>query len=1226
MDRRHRSAARSRYGPRRGGWLTVAVLLAALGARSASAAAADPVVHLGAARQSGVFNVGPSTATLGRAGETLTLRFRLPPGTAAGVWSKEWPADFQAGRVDLIQTRVEATQGETAPNRLRVALEIKGTAGTQRVPLTLRGRSPDQTAGAGAESDAIPLQWGQIGTVTEVVVAVEPAPGLDEAVDGELSLAIQFVATPLTQKLADSVLGRLLGALGLAGLTALVWAFLVRWLAPAQPRPGLTGAARDWSFGLGLVATLGLGVAVFDFGARPAADYGTYTLGGALVGALLGGIVAELWSRAATGRDLTSGEWMRDSAITGALAACTSPMAILQAPGSWADALLLSQTAAGLAVVIYHLANARRLATAGRHLGGIAGSLIAATPVLFGALVLLAADCRGLMEQLGGWITLGVGGKDLNFLVEAVGRVVVLWGFNEALAAGLGLATKGRFEGSIRLHLTLLAASVAAILAPWVADYGASGAVPGWAGWLQPVVTVLAAAVAEAGLWAEVYLITGLLLDAVAGFAPTGAASQRHAVGGMGKALVYAGVFMAILQGIGLLVGIGWFRTFAVALPWAVAVPVGALVFPLVKTIIETFDGSQGFLRRAARSYRDPRLYARGAVAGLGLGLAASFGVVGWSIAGRSAFGFGFGALTYAGVNLVTHLVAAADRRARVQPLRVYLVQAGLGGFIGAAIGFYFDATQVQVVVAKFGRYLAVGQAADPFDVRPFLSKWGRIDLGTTTGGAKLLFDESLAGVISWAVPAWLFAINRTFLAAYFARETAPIRSLVTPAGRSALGRNMIEVLRWGLWMSPIINSFLRPMGEPTWYNQDGAIRTLFAIGHDATEPTAAFQSWSLGVFTALLAYDSLRILIWLDHMGLRVATLVNLSFLGMDKLDEKLARFLRPSSTARCIPEGVKRFTTWAPLLIPFYIPRGHDWDVAWENSGAGHPPAVVTLAGSLLHWPWFEQMGLMLGLVAASSGGFAALRWFGSRREVAQQTSWTLSNPEYAVTVARSGAVTSEIKSRGFDLTRRSYDTLDPAGRALYLVIEEADGRRRTVPIFGQFPGGELPDWVAGDEHGIVFRREVAELRVEVRVDLLDPTDPMELWSIHLVNQAATPRKLFLIPYLEWVLNRPDADRGHTQYNRLFAEMEYVPALNAVLAWDKHAKALGFVASSRPPIGFLTSRMDFIGRARNLRSPRALETLAFTPAERDRGPSRHSTRSRPSSLMPASTSASKG
>src|SRR4029077_260981 len=97
-----------------------------------------------------------------------------------------------------------------------------------------------------------------------------------------------------------------------------------------------------------------------------------------------------------------------------------------------------------------------------------------------------------------------------------------------------------------------------------------------------------------------------------------------------------------------------------------------------------------------------------------------------------------------------------------------------------------------------------------------------------------------------------------------------------------------------------------------------------------------AFRAWSLQVFIALLAYDAVRILIWLDHMGLRVATLVNLSFLGMDRLEERLARFLGRAATARCIPEGVKRFATWAPLLIPFYIPRGKDWDYAWSQAEA--------------------------------------------------------------------------------------------------------------------------------------------------------------------------------------------------------------------------------------------------------------------------------------------------
>src|SRR5204863_4163985 len=127
----------------------------------------------------------------------------------------------------------------------------------------------------------------------------------------------------------------------------------------------------------------------------------------------------------------------------------------------------------------------------------------------------------------------------------------------------------------------------------------------------------------------------------------------------------------------------------------------------------------------------------------------------------------------------------------------------------------------------------------------------------------------------------------------------------------------------------------------------------------DARLSPDAFRAWSLQVFIALLAYDAVRVLIWLDHMGLRVATLVNLSFLGMDKLEQRLARFLAPASTARCIPEAVKRFTTWAPLLIPFYIPRGQDWDYAWSQAealqraaGAGSLAGFVAqpLAGKLL------------------------------------------------------------------------------------------------------------------------------------------------------------------------------------------------------------------------------------------------------------------------------------
>ena len=1171
------------------------------------AGAADLEVSLASAGEKGVFNVGASRATLGSATTTVehsdpeavpTLSFVLPPGTAAGVWSKKYPDRLAAGQVDLVRYRVAPTDRQAKPPGVAVALEIKGTTGTQSIPLTV---SPADSL---AET---PLNWGQIGAVTEVVVSVNPAPGEDGEVAGTLQLDVRFEATPWTTKLAGSPLPRLGGVAVVAGLLALVWFGIQAVRDGTKPTPEARGPAaltHDLLGGLALAATLGLGAVVFDLGAWPSAEVGSWFL---LV-AGLGGLLGFVWSFALSGRGPSAGELVRDTLASGLLAATSSPLAILQVPAGWGDTLLLSQTAAAVAFVLYHLGNARRLATSGRHLGPVAGASIVATPFVFGWLVLLAADARGLAGQLGAWLTLDLLGAYPE-LAASLGRVLTLWAFNEAVALALGLMTKGRPSGSIRLHVLLLAASMVAVVAPWLADYGSSVEIAGWAVGLPPIVATLAASLSEAGLWAEVYLITGLLLDAVAGFAPTGAASQRHTLSGMGKGAVYAGVFMAILQGVGLLLSEAKFRVWLLDYPIVLAVPLGALVFPLIKTIIETFDGSKGFARRTARSYRDPLLYARGAVVGLGVGLAVALGMDRASIGDRALFGFGFGMLAYAGVNLVAHAIEASRGKGQVLPFRVYLIQSLLGGSIGAALGFYFDETQVAVVVAKFWRYLAVGQTPEAFDVRPFLSKWGRIDLGSTTGGAKLLFDESLAGVISWAVPAWLFAINRTFLASYFAGELAPIRNLVTPEGRSTLGRNMIEVLRWGLWMSPIINSFLRPMAEPTWYNQDGAIRTLFAIGHDATESTASFQSWSLGVFTALLASDALRILIWLDHMGLRVATLVNLSFLGMDRLDSKLARFLAPASTARCIPEGVKRFTTWAPLLIPFYIPRGHDWDVAWEKSGAGNPPAVVTLLDPWLHGAPLALIGMMVGLVGVSSAGFAATRLLGNRRRQAERVAWTLSNPEYALTIEPSGAVTSVIKSRGYDLTRRSYDGLDPAGRALFLVVE-GEGDRPMIPILGQFPGGGLPAgespnfdqpavvWSPGND-AIGFARIANPVQARVAITLPDPDAAVELWTIHLVNPGSDSCQVSLVPYLEWVLNLPGADRGHTQYNRLFAEMEYVPGLHAVLAWDKHSKALGFLAGDVEPTGFLTSRMDFIGRARNLRSPRVLETMAFDPPE---------------------------
>lgn len=118
---------------------------------------------------------------------------------------------------------------------------------------------------------------------------------------------------------------------------------------------------------------------------------------------------------------------------------------------------------------------------------------------------------------------------------------------------------------------------------------------------------------------------------------------------------------------------------------------------------------------------------------------------------------------------------------------------------------------------------------------------------------------------------------------------------------------------------------------------------------------------------------------------------------------------------------------------------------------------------------------------------------------------------------------------------------------------------------------------------------------IRATVTISIPDATSAVELWEIELQNLTDSARKVKVVPYLEWVLNDPGADRGHTQYNRLFPEMSYRPEWHAVFALHRYTKKLGILAASTPPRGFLASRVDFIGRAGSIWSPRCLETLDF-------------------------------
>src|SRR5271169_4869142 len=400
--------------------------------------------------------------------------------------------------------------------------------------------------------------------------------------------------------------------------------------------------------------------------------------------------------------------------------------------------------------------------------------------------------------------------------------------------------------------------------------------------------------------------------------------------------------------------------------------------------------------------------------------------------------------------------------------------------------------------------------------------------------------------------------------------------------------------------MAPIINSFLRQSPDPTWYNQDGAIRSGVAIATDATQNPGDFRQFSLTLFLGLLAYDWLRVLIWFDHMGLRVATLVNLSFLGGDRADEAAARFIGHHGRTRAIPDGIRRFGTWAPLLIPFYIPRGGEWDKAWTGAetlargGAPMPDAIRSLA--------FAYGAAIAGMAAASLAAVvkeraksgAAAPWLeGAPRELARRPErYVFNNGAVGVEVLRDGRGAAFVMGaeRGggpIDLFRRPLDPLQARGHFFY-VSEEGEA---------PWSIGFEPARRAGDyrleEPGFNRLAIVNALNgVEARMEIAPDEEQIAVlsWRIRLTDTSGRPRRLRLTSFCEIAGSDVGAYARDLDFAGMHVETVFVRALNAVLARNRLLRSAradrGETAffAVRPGagtelIGYEDSRIRFIG-----------------------------------------------
>ena len=212
-------------------------------------------------------------------------------------------------------------------------------------------------------------------------------------------------------------------------------------------------------------------------------------------------------------------------------------------------------------------------------------------PFLFNQLLLLGSTPR--IEELGWRLT-----RQADIGVElwrVIGRTAVLLLFTEVLLVGIGFVMDRRWLKEVRLHALIVVSAVLAAATPQIADFGSTGIGP-----LARPMAIAAVALAFAGLWGQVFLVTGVLLDAFRSRRPSWRLSARHWQAGAVKGAIYGGLFMALVQICAIVAGSPTALSLAGDWPVPVMALLGAILFPLLRTIVESFDGSAALRSPAA--------------------------------------------------------------------------------------------------------------------------------------------------------------------------------------------------------------------------------------------------------------------------------------------------------------------------------------------------------------------------------------------------------------------------------------------------------------------------------------------------------------------------------------------------------------------------------------------------------------------------------------------------
>ena len=747
-----------------------------------------------------------------------------------------------------------------------------------------------------------------------------------------------------------------------------------------------------------------------------------------------------------------------------------------------------------------------------------------ALPFLFSLLIALGAPP---VTQIGGVLLLGVDVPDI--FKNIAGRTLVLFLLNEAVVVGVPLAL-GRFlPRQWRPHGILFASAFLASLTPYVATSVSYFIAPYLPAPLTAAVATVAAALAQAGLWGQTYLVT----QAIAGLLRATPSLQVVVFHdwrtGAEKGAVYGFVFMALLLAVGLVV----------SFPPAVAVIsasgpiggalIGAALFPLARAIVESTDSTPPFFARVEEIYLHPSNYLRGVVAGAAVGLALMIGLPAASGGDRFLFGAAVGALAYAGVDAAIDFFALTQgRRQHLRSWRVYSLGALLGGLVAGAIAWYLDTGQVDDDRRRNSSpissldYAADGRPIDALRHPPVVLQMGR-DRSRRRRWRRAAAFRRVAvrrdpmGVRRAAVLDQSVLPHRAGAAQ--PRAVAPTRELARArhAGRERRARAALGpvdgagdlFLPEGVAGSDLVQSGRahphrrRELDEPT------SCRTMISA------PGASTSSRRCSPMTRCAFSSGSTIWVCASRPWSICPSSAATSPTKRRRASSARRRRAAP------FRKGIRRFGTWAPLLLPFYIPRGAEWDKAW--SAAEH---MSQTAAAVLHLSRRRLSGLrgsrslsalvLFLLVQLARAAKLPLEGHHRRRRRAGLAALRAHQwPDDEPNGSRTGRARSRIEgvARGgppIDLTRRPDDHAHPRGRFLFLREE----------------GGEL--WSLGEAPTALSRRASHRSQTRARTACSSwpsktasrskrrsrsrADEAVEITRLKIVNLEQRPRKLTL------------------------------------------------------------------------------------------------------------------